>query len=66
MKIRWINKCSGEVGYVKCINSKEQYFENTFDENEAKVFAKSTVKKALKQLESYCDWNNYEAVAVTA
>ena len=62
MKIKWTNKWSGEEGFVKCINSKEKFFENTYDKTEAKDFAKSTTKKALKQLEEYCDMNTYETV----
>lgn len=63
MKIKWTNKWSGEVGFVKIIHTKEKYFENTFDETEAKVFTKSTIKKALKQLDEFCADNTYEAVA---
>ena len=62
MKIKWTNKWSGEVGFVKCINTKQKYFENTFDEAEAKAFTKNTIKKALIQVAEYCDWNTYEAV----
>lgn len=64
MKIKWTNKWSGEVGFVKSINTKESYFENTFDESEAKVFAKNAITKALKQLAAFADWNEYETVAV--
>lgn len=63
MKIKWTNKWSGEVGFVKSINTKESYFENTFDEAEAKVFAKSTIARALKQLATFADWNDYETVS---
>lgn len=62
MKIKWTNKWSGEVGFVKIIHAKDRYFENTFDEAEAKVFAKNTVKKALAQLDDFCPDNVYEAV----
>lgn len=62
MKIKWTNKWSGDKGFVKSINTKEQYFENTADETEAKTFSKRTIKKTLQKLESYCDWNNYEVV----
>ena len=62
MKIKWTNKWSGEVGFVKLINVKGRYFENTFDESEAKVFSKNTVKKALTQLNEFCDSNTYETV----
>lgn len=62
MKIKWTNKWSGEVGYVKKVNTKSKYFENTFDINEAKVFTKSSATKALPKLESYCNDNNYEVV----
>ena len=64
MRIKLTNKWSGEVGFVKCIHTKEKYFENTFDESEAKVFTKTTVTKALKQLNEYCSDNTYESVTV--
>lgn len=63
MKIKWTNKWSGDEGFVKCINTKGKYFENTTDESEAKVFNKKTIKKTIQQLENFCDWNNYEAIA---
>lgn len=64
MKIKWTNKWSGDTGFVKSINSKKKEFENTFDESEAKVFNKSVITRTIKQLDSYCDWNTYEAVTV--
>ncbi len=62
MKIQWKNKYSQETGYVKCLNRKEGYFENTYVEDEAKDFAKSNVKRIIKQLESYCGDNEYVAI----
>lgn len=64
MKIKWTNKWSGDTGFVKSINSKKKEFENTFNESEAKVFSKSVITRTIKQLDSYCDWNTYEAVTV--
>ena len=64
MKIKWTNKWSGDTGFVKSINSKKKEFENTFDESEAKVFTKNVIARTIKQLDSYCDWNTYEAVTV--
>lgn len=64
MKIKWTNKWSGDTGYVKSINSKKKEFENTFNESEAKVFSKNVITRTIKQLDSYCDWNTYEAVTV--
>ena len=64
MKIKWTNKWSGDTGFVKSINSKKKEFENTFNESEAKVFNKSVITRTIKQLDSYCDWNTYEAVAI--
>lgn len=46
MKIKWTNKWSGETGYVKAIHNKEQYFENTFDADEAKNFSVHIIKKS--------------------
>lgn len=64
MKIKWTNKWSGDTGFVKSINSKKKEFENTFNESEAKVFSKNVITRTIKQLDSYCDWNTYEAVTV--
>ena len=64
MKIKWTNKWSGDTGFVKSINSKKKEFENTFNESEAKVFNKSVITRTIKQLDSYCDWNTYEAIVV--
>lgn len=62
MKIRWTNKWSGEVGFVKTIHVKDKYFENTFDESEAKVFTDKAIAKALARLNEYCTDNIYETV----
>lgn len=37
-RLMWINKYSGEKGYVKSIQKKKGYFENTFDISEARKF----------------------------
>ncbi len=59
MKIQWTNKWSGEQGFVKEIHNKEQYFENTFDKKEAKMFSPRLVKKAVENLERFCPDNTY-------
>lgn len=64
MKIKWTNKFSGEVGFVKDINTKKKYFENTFDESEAKVFSTKTLAKTMEQLAAFCEQNTYEAISV--
>lgn len=62
MIIKWTNRFSGEVGYVKKLNYRERYFENTWDQKEAKIFSKDTVNQALEVLQEYCPQNIYEAV----
>ena len=62
MIIKWTNRFSGEVGYVKALNYRERYFENTWDQREAKIFSKDTVAQALEVLSDYCPQNIYEAV----
>ncbi len=62
MIIKWTNRFSGEVGYVKKLNYRERYFENTWDQKEAKIFSKDTVDQALEVLQEYCPQNIYEAV----
>ncbi len=63
MKIKWTNKWSGETGYVKAVHNKEQYFENTFDADEAKNFSVRIIKKIMEHLEQFCSDNTYTAVA---
>ena len=62
MIIKRTNRFSGEVGYVKKLNYRERYFENTWDQKEAKIFSKDTVNQALEVLQEYCPQNIYEAV----
>jgi len=62
MVIRWTNKFSGETGFVKKINKKAGYFENTFVMEEAKSFTENTGKKALADLPVLCQDNTYELV----
>lgn len=53
MKLKWINKCSGETGYVKSIKAKAGHFENTFDIEEARNFR--TDKEVEKAITSLCE-----------
>ena len=62
MKIMWINKWSKEQGYVKVINKKGGYFENTFDITEAKSFSAKTVSDTISWLNEYEPDNTYDAV----
>lgn len=59
MKIQWKNKWSGETGFVKSVNMEQQYFENTQDVTQAKVFSPRTVKKTVEILEQLCSDNTY-------
>lgn len=61
--IKWRNKWSGEEGFVKCLNRKEGYFENTYSRDEAKTWKKSAVKSIINTLCGYCSDNDYEAVS---
>lgn len=60
--VKWTNKFSGEEGFVKCINNKDGYFENTFDRADARKWRAASVKNILTKLAEYCADNNYEAV----
>lgn len=62
MKIKWTNKFSHEQGFVKAINKKGKYFENTFDIAEAKNFACKTIGSNIALLNEYCVDNVYSAV----
>lgn len=63
MKIKWINKFSGEVGFVKFVDYKNKHFVNTFDPVEAKAYA--TVESAQKTIAKLIEYgegenNNFE------
>lgn len=62
MVIQWTNKCSGEQGFVKKLNRKGRYFENTFERREAATVKAADAQKTIALLESYCPDNSYEAV----
>jgi len=53
MKIRWTNKHSGEVGYVKSFTKKNGHFVNTYDINEAKEY--KTEKAVNNAIRALCD-----------
>ncbi len=62
MIIQWTNKHSGEQGFVKCLNKKDGYFENTFNENEAKKYSERSINKTIGLLNVFCPDNIYQAV----
>ena len=61
--VQWTNKHSGEQGFVKCLHTKDKYFENTFVKDEAKRFKSGAKASILGTLAKYCEQNTYEAVA---
>ena len=62
MVIQWTNKLSGEQGFVKKLNRKERFFENTFERSEAMTVTDKTAQKTLDFLNKCCDTNTYEIV----
>ena len=60
--IRWTNKLSNETGFVKAVHSKEQYFENTFELNEAISYTDRAASVIIGKLNKYCDQNIYTPV----
>lgn len=65
--IKWVNKWSGETGFVKSIRPKQGYFINTFDPAEAKRYKSAdSVDKALDVLVAIGEGENnyFEAVQV--
>ena len=62
MIIQWTNRFSGEQGFVKKLNRKEKFFENTFDRAEAMTVTEKTSQKTLELLNQWCDSNTYEIV----
>ena len=66
MKIQWTNKYSKETGYVKSVNTKEKYFENTFDIKEARDYSSlSTVKGIITKLINYGEGENNDFIIVS-
>lgn len=65
MVIKWINRFSGEVGYVKSISVNEGHFNNTFDVSEARKFANlGTLKAAVNSLIKMGEAENNEFIAI--
>jgi len=56
--IRWTNKFSGEVGYVKQLRQKDKCFENTYEKSEAKTYSDSVAKGVVTKLISYGEGKN--------
>lgn len=57
--IQWVNKYSKETGYVRKVNTKGKYFENTFVASEAKIYkSRPVAKRELDRLISYGEAEN--------
>lgn len=53
INLKWTNIFSGETGYVKSIQKKKGYFENTFDQTEARKFkSRREAAEAIEVLET--------------
>ena len=65
MVIKWINKYSNEIGYVKSVDYRNKHFNNTFNMNEAKKFnTAESAQKAIDKLMEYGEGeNNYFELA---
>jgi hypothetical protein len=67
MAIKWINKFSGEQGYVKSINTKEKHFINTWEQSEAKVYkTEASAQKAISRLIEFGEGDNNTFELVSA
>ena len=64
--IKWINRFSGETGYVKVIRKAKGYFENTFDSKEARLFSDAEASKALVTLSDIGEAQNNQFEIVPA
>lgn len=65
MLIKWTNKLSGEQGFVRNIRIFRGYFENTFNIEEAHVFANAhQCDAAIKLLDQFGETskNSFELV----
>lgn len=65
MIIKWINRYSGESGYVRDVNYKEKHFNNTYFKEEAQKFKnEESANKIINRLISYGEgnYNDFELV----
>ncbi len=65
--IKWVNKWSGETGFVKSIQRKKGHFVNTFDQAEAKKYKdEDSINQALDVLITIGEGENnfFEVVAI--
>lgn len=59
MILKWTNKYSGEVGYVKSIDYPRKHFVNTYNVIEAKQFVSvQSAQKAIEKLAEYGEADN--------
>lgn len=65
--VQWRNRVSGETGFVKKINRKEGYFENTWEGKDAKLFkTEKNAKVLLSDIEFFTNVpdNDYQVVEI--
>ena len=66
INVKWTNRHSGESGYVKSVKSKRGYFENTFNQDEAKKYLNETMANSdIKLLNEIGEGKNNDFVVVT-
>lgn len=66
MAIKWINKYSGETGFVQSTDTKARHFVNTWEQSEAKVYkTEANAQKAISRLIEFGegDTNIFELVS---
>ena len=62
---KWINRYSGECGYIKVISTKERHFINTTNLEEAKKYSKNSVERMTKLLAEYGELDNNDLEVVS-
>lgn len=64
--IKWTNKYSNETGYVASLSTKNQCFNNTFEQSEAKRYSERSIAATMKKLEAFheTDNNTFEVITV--
>ena len=62
--IKWINKFSGEIGFVKSIDKLEGHFNNTYDINEAKKYSAQSAKCNIRLLNKLGECKNNEFLII--
>lgn len=63
-KIKWINRISGETGFVESVDTTKKHFINTYNFENAKSYNKGNATKVIMCLNKYGEGlnNDFELI----